>query len=174
MNCKFKKNSKKIKKYWIYLASKRLECTRCLQVLVIKWRTRRSREKRQNSAFFQSFFDLKFVFFSTSSYDVQTQQKCAHILRTWVSLVPLNFIFLLFFSIFLNLRFTCVQKLCFPLPRAPRVSEWHENLYTPCRHEYLRSHKVSIFFLFFCYFFRTVKDLWPNGNDREGHFYKWN
>ena len=159
MNSKFKKIATKFKKSWIFLASKRLECTRCLQVLVIKWRTRRSREKKQNCAFFQTFFELNFGFFLHELLRCPNIKKCAHILCTWVSSVPRNFIYIFIFSLCFNLLFTYVQNLCFPLPRAPMVSERHENLYTPCRYEYLRSHKVSTFIYLFCYFSRTAKAL---------------
>ena len=174
MNSKFTKNSKKVQKNWIYLASKRLECTRCLQVLVIKWRTRRSREKKQNSAFFQSFFELKFVFFSTSSYDVQTQQKCAHILRTWVSSVPQNFIFFDFFFYFFEFTIHMRTKFMFSFATSSQGvrTAWK---FVHTLQTWVSSIPQSFNFVwFFCYFFRTVKDLWPDGNGREGHFYKWN
>ena len=57
----------------------------------------------------------------------------------------------------------CMTYLCFPLTRAPGMSERHENVHAPCGHDYLRSHQISHFFDFFAifsgwskYFDRTV------------------
>ena len=63
----------------------------------------------------------------------------------------ISYIFI-FFSIFLNLLFTYVQNLCFPLPRAPGVSNQHKNVHAPCGHDYLRPHQISYFFDFFAIF----------------------
>jgi len=166
------KNSNKIKKM-IFLASKRLECTRCLQVLVIKWRTRRSREKNKIVHFFKVFWAKICFFLHELLRCPNTTKTCTHLANLNI-FSPTNFHnFLIFFLFFLNLLLACVQNLCFPLTRAPEVSERHENVHAPCGHDYLRSHQISCFFIFLL-FFRTVKDLWPDGNGREGHFYKWN
>ena len=60
-------------------------------------------------------------------------------------------IFLLFFFEFTTHN---VHFKVFRLTRAAGMSNLCQNLHAPCSLEYLRSHKISDFFEFFCYFFR--------------------
>ena len=87
------KNSKKILKNMIFLASKRLGCARRLQIFVIKLHARCSSKKNKIVHFSKFFSAPNFVFFFTSSYSVETQKKIARTLRTPASLMPKNFIF---------------------------------------------------------------------------------
>ena len=155
------------------MASKRLEHTRFLQVLVIKWRTRRSRRKNKIVHFFQSFFELKFVFLHELLRCPNTTKTCAHLANLNI-FDPTNFhiflIFFLFFQIYCSHAYKNYDFLCHELSGCPNGTQICTRLadmtiFDPT--------KFQIFLIFFAIFFWVVKVLWPDGNGVKGNFYKW-
>ena len=160
------------------MASKRLGCTRCLQVFVIKWHVRSSSKKKQNSHFSPCFFPSHF-FLHKPLQCPNTTKICTQLADPSLfdaKKIHIFWIFLLFFWIYCSQAYIFTV---FPLTRAPGMPKQHEKLHAPCEPEYLWSHKFSDFLELFCYFFQdgqcplTSFDLlWPDGNDTEGHFCK--
>ena len=153
MNSKFEKIAKKFKKIEFIWRQRGLSAQGACKFW---WSNdvRGALEKKNKIVhFFQSFFELKFVFLHELLRCPNTTKMCTRLVHLSIFSFPKFHIFLNFFSTFSNLLFTCVQNLWFPLPRALRVSERHTNLHAPCGHDYLRSHKISDFFDLFCYFF---------------------
>ena len=94
-------------------------------------------------------------------------KTCKHLVHSSLFEAKKTFFFK-FFSIFLNLLFIVINYFCFPLPRAPGVSNQHKNLHTPCGHDYLRSHKISYFFEFFAIFSGWSKYVDRTATSRKG------
>ena len=112
-------------------------------------------KKKQNSAFSKFFCAPNFVFFLHELLQCRNAKKIARTLRTPASLMP-NFLYIFFNFLAIFFEFTAhsVHFKVFRLTRAAGMSKLCQNLHAPCSLEYLRSHKISDFFEFFCYFFR--------------------
>ena len=152
MNSKFEKNSKKVQKNWIYLASKRLECTRCLQVLVIKWRTRRSREKNK-IVHFSKFFWAKICFFLHELLRCpNTTKTCTHLAHLNI-FSPTNFhnflIFFLFFWICYSHAYKIYVFLWHELPECPNGMKMCTRLADMTIFDPTKFHIFLIFFAIF-------------------------
>ena len=167
------KNSKKIQKHMKFFGIQNARVHKACAKFCYQMTSEELLQKNQNSVFFTSFFWDKFCFFLHELLQCPNTTKfCTHLPHLSISdakRIHIFLNFLLFFWIYYSRAYIFTV---FPLPWAPRVSKQHENLHAPCAPNYLRSHKIFEFFIFVAIFFETVKDLWPDGNSGEGHFYK--
>ena len=103
------------------MASKRLGCTRCLQVFMIKWHARSSSKKKQNSHFSQVFSWAKFCFFLHKPLQCPNTTKICTQLADSRLFDAKKFHFFIFLAIFLILLFTDLHIYCF----SSNMSSWN-------------------------------------------------
>ena len=132
-----------------------LRCGRCVQFFLCLDIVGARGEKKQNLSQKKTCKNTLFWFF------LRELLACHLITKFCTRLVPPSILdakkfhmFLNFLAIFLNLLFTAYRFTIFPLPQVPGPSKQRQNLHAPCTLDYLRSHKISDFFEYFCYFFR--------------------
>ena len=152
VNSKFEKIEEKNKKKWNFVGLKILRCARCVHIFVVFGHRRSSWRKKQILAQ-KTLKKCSILFFFSraprTSFGHQNLQAPCALKPLWRQI---NSIFFEIFCYFLNLLFIGMNYFCFPLPRAPRVSNQHEIVHAPCGHDYLRSHQISYFFDFFAIF----------------------
>ena len=119
------KNSKKIKKIWIFLASKRRESASCVQIFVVFGHWRGLWRKKQNLAREKTWEKMTILFFLARaprmSFDHKNLQAPCAPKPLWCQKISYFFEFSCYFIS--NLLFTSVQINCFSSPRAPGMSK---------------------------------------------------
>ena len=139
-----------------------LTCARCVHIFVVFGHCRSSWRKNQILAK-KTLKKCTILFFFSraprTSFGHQNLQAPCALKPLWSQKNQ----FFEFSCYFFNLLFIGINYFCFPLPRAPGVSNQHKNVHAPCGHDYLRPHQISYFFDFFAifsgwskYFDRTV------------------